>query len=297
MDFSVLMKFLANNFIFSSTVIIISFVLGWLLYDKVVTRGICLRHSLFEKDNLAAWVEFIGAFIFPTLFLAAKSIEGSVGETLFMDLLICITYVLAYTSAFTILRMISGSVVKLIDSGDHEGKITLNNEVYSQGNTAAALYSVALSTIFVSMIKFLDVLPGFFLVSVYKMLVILVFSLVAYVAYSLVMRRKSTLFKEIFIDNNVAAGICFAGFMFAVETMLSGAAVLQAEFDLFELAAVCLVSLILFGVLAAVFKWIFSALIKADMWKEVYEQNNIGAAIGQVALYIGIANVIIHFMK
>ncbi|MCX7709555.1 MAG: hypothetical protein N2484_06860 [Clostridia bacterium] len=297
MDYSALLRFLANNLVFSFTVIIISFVLGWILYNNVISSKISLREALFEKDNLAAWIEFIGAFIFPTLYLAAKSIEGSLSETWYMDLLICITYVLSYVAAFTLLRMLSGLTVRLIGAGDSEGKVNLNSEIYVQKNIAAALFSVALSTVFVNCIKFLDVLPGYFVTSLYKVSIIFIFSLLAFIVYSMVVRQKTTLFKELFIDNNAAAGVCFAGFMFAVEVILSGVVTLQVEFVLSQLVAVSLISLLLFGILSIIFKAIFKAMIKVDIWNEIYEQNNIGAAIGQVALYIGIANVIVHFLK
>ncbi len=297
MEFAGLIKFLGNNFLFSTVIILITFILGWILYNHVVIRGICLKDALFEKDNLAAWVEFIGAFIYPALYLAAKSIEGSASDNILLDLLICVGYVVSYVLIFTVLRLLAGTVVKLLDSEDHEGKISLNSEIYSQKNIAAALFSSALSIIFVNVVKFLDILPGYFLTSVYKMLIILLFTLIALVAYMLLLRNKTTLFKEIFIDNNIAAGVCFAGFVFAVQLILGSLTELQVEFDFAGLLSMSAISLVLFGVLSILFKWLFTRMIKVDVWKEVYEQNNIGAALGQIALYVGIANVIVHFIK
>lgn len=294
---NVFVKFLANDFLFSFVIILVSFILGWLLYDKVITRGISLRDSLFEKDNFAAWVEFIGAFIFPTLFLAAKAVEGSVSSNLFYDLLYAVLYAVAYIVVFTVLRMISGFIVSSLGANDEDGEINLNNEVYTQRNIAASLLSIALSTIFVSIIVFFDVIPGYILTSVYKMSVVLVFSLLAVAVYCLILRKKTTLIKEIFIDNNIAAGVNLLGFIFAVETILYNAAVLQVQFNLFDLAVMSFIGLALLGLLFILFRWLFCKIIKVDIWNEVYEQNNIGAAIGEIALYIGIANVIVHFMK
>ena len=39
-----------------------------------------------------------------------------------------------------------------------------------------------------------------------------------------------------------------------------------------------------------------SRLVKVDIWKEIYEQDNVGAAIGQMALYVGIAAIIVNFI-
>ena len=67
--------------------------------------------------------------------------------------------------------------------------------------------------------------------------------------------------------------------------------------NLYELVAVSLIGLVIFGVFSGVFNSIFAAITRVNLWKEVYEENNTGAAIGQAALYAGISNVIVHFMK
>lgn len=299
MDYNMFLKFLVNNFMFSFIIIILSFSLGWLLYDRIVTRKISLHDALFEKDNFAAWVEFIGAFIFPSLYLAAMAVEGSASDNIWFDLGTCIIYAAAYIILFTVLRLLSGSVIRLINTSDNEGIISLNNEIYNQKNIAASLFSVAVSTISVTIVRFLDVLPGYFVTSVFKMLEVLIFILLSFAVYSLVLRRRTTLFKEIFIDNNTAAGVCFLGFIFAIGTIISGVVInySQGELDFLALSATTLICLVLFGVLSFLFKYIFLGIIKVDFWNEIYEQNNIGAAIGQSALYIGIANVIVHFMR
>lgn len=297
MDYSGYLQFLGNDFLFSITIVLVSFVLGWVLYSNVVLRKINLRDALFEKDNLAAWVEFIGAFIFPTLFLAAKAIEGSADSNIFIDLLVCAVYAIAYIVIFTILRLLSGAVIKQIAPPDKEGKVTLNSEIYTQKNVAASLFSVTFSIMFVSFVRFLDFTPEYILGSLLKISAVIIFTLLTFVVYSMILRKKTTLFKEIFIDNNPAAGVALAGFMFAVEMIISNMVLLQKEFDYAELLIFSAIGLVIFGVLSVVFKWLFTKMIKVDIWKEVYEQNNIGAAIGQVALYVGIANVIIHFMK
>jgi len=275
----------------------IAFVLGYLLYSKLVAVKINLRESLFVKDNIAAWLEFIGAFVFPVLYLSAGAIEGSADGNLWVDLAICAAYAALYVLAFTALRLLSGLIVSLLGKSDEEGRIDLNNEIYVQSNTAASLFSVSLSIVFVSLIGFLDLTSGFLLASVLRILVIAVFTLASAAVYCLVLRRKTTLFKEIFIDNNTAAGISFAGFIFAVEILLSNAASLQTGFNLADLVFVSAIWLVLLGILSYLFTSLLTRLLKANIWDEIYSQNNIGAAIGQCALFSGTALILVNFIK
>lgn len=297
MELDVFLKFLGNNFLFSFVILLISFILGWVLYNHVILRKISLKDALFEKDNLAAWVEFIGAFIFPTLFLSAKAIEGSTSDNLLVDLLVSVGYAVAYIILFVLLRMLSGVFVKVINISDEYGKVSLNNEIYIQKNVSASLFSVVLSMIFVNIIRFVDIDPAYTMVSLLKASDVIIFSLLSLVVYLLVMRRKSSLFHEIFVDNNIAAGVGFLGFVYAVMLLLDNAISLQTTFNYYELVALSLVSLVLFGVLSFLFRWIFHMIIRVDFWKEVYEHNSVGAAIGQAALYIGVVSVIVNFMK
>lgn len=291
------LNLLGGDFLFSLVIAAVAFILGWVLYSGVVLRNINLRDALFEKDNVAAWIEFIGAFVFPVLFLSSKAIEGAADENLWKDLAICTGFAVLYVIVFTLLRLLSGVIVRAMKQKDEQGSINLNDEVYTQKNASAALFSVSLSIIFISLVMNLNPMHGNIEVSLYKMADVLIFSLVALIVYSLVLNRRTTLFREVFIDNNIAAGAAFAGFVFAIETLLINAISLQVEFNFVDLAVTSLIWLVLFGVLSIVFKTCLTRLIKVDIWKEVYEQNSLGAAIGQCALYIGLANVIVNFIK
>lgn len=297
MDYMGYLKFFANDLAFSFVIILLTFILGWVMYSKAVLRGTSLKDALFEKDNLAGWIEFIGAFVFPTLYLAAKAIESPTSPNFFVDLLMSALYVVAYVVLFTVLRLISGVIVKSSAPKDLEGKINLNNEIYGQKNVSAALFSTSLSIIFVSMIRFLNFGSGQIYNSLLRISDILIFTLLSFLVYVLILRRKTSLMKEIFDDNNPAAGVGFLGFIFAVETILMNAVVLQTQFDLIELAVLSIISLIVFGILALLFTRIFAKIIKANICSEIYEQNNVGAALGQVAIYVGIALVIVGFVR
>ncbi len=298
MDVTSLLKFIGYNSLFTASVVLLSFVLGWVLYRYVILRKINLRDSLFDKDNVAAWFEFIGAFIFPTLYLAANAIIGSASDNIITDLLICLAYAVIYILIFTILRLLTGAFVHSIKLSDSSGKVSLNNEIYVQKNVSASLFSIAFSLIFVSFIKFLDFTSTDDLVtSLLRMSSILVFTLAAFTVYCLILRRKTSLISEIFVDNNIAAGVSFLGFIFAVQIILDNAIQVQGNFVFLDLIIVSAVGLVLLGIFSIIFKWLFSKIVKVNFWKEIYEQNSIGAAIGQCALYIGIASIIVSFMK
>lgn len=293
-------SFFLKDLSFSFVILTVGFILGWIIYNNIVLSDVSLKDALFTKDNLAVWIEFIGAFVFPVLYLAAHGIKGAVSDNLFIDLAVCIGYTIFYVAILTILRLLSKYIVNLINAQDRHGKICLNKEICEQKNIAAALFSVSLTVIFVGIIKyidFIDIINGLGSSILIKALLFLVFMLLALVCYSFVLRKKTTLFKELFIDNNTAAGVGLLSFVFAIQTIISGImSVYSMDFDLLMVSIVIAVSLIIFGILSVLFKLIFTKIVKVDIWKEIYEQDNIGAAIGQAALYVGIANIIVNFI-
>ncbi|OPX44884.1 hypothetical protein CLHUN_14380 [Ruminiclostridium hungatei] len=294
------LSFFLKDLSFSFIILTVGFILGWIIYNNIILRDVCLKEALFTRDNLAVWIEFIGAFVFPVLYLAGHGIKGAASDNIFVDLAVCLGYTIFYIAILTILRLCSKFIVNLIDASDAHGKICLNKEICEQKNVGAALFSVSLSVIFVNIIKFLDIINiinGNGLEILMKVMIFLVFMLLALVCYNLVLRRRTTLFKELFIDNNAAAGIGLLGFVFAVQTIISEVMSFYGmDFDLLTVAFVIAVSLIIFGILSVLFKLIFTNLVKVDIWKEIYEQDNVGAAIGQVALYVGIAAIIVNFI-
>ncbi|AEY64550.1 DUF350 domain-containing protein [Clostridium sp. BNL1100] len=293
-------SFFLKDLSFSFVILTVGFILGWVIYNNLVLRDVSLKDALFNKDNFAAWIEFIGAFVFPVLYLSSHAIKGAASDNVFVDLAVCIGYTVFYVVILTILRLLSKSIVSLINAEDGHGKVCLNKEICEQKNIGAALFSVTLSVIFVSIIKyidFIDIIEGIGASILIKVLLFILFVLVAMVCYSMVLRRKTTLFKEIFIDNNAAAGIGLLGFVFAVQTIITG--IIDAyttDFDLITVALVIAVCLVIYGILSVLFKKIFTAIVKVDVWNEIYEQNNVGAAMGQAALYVGIAMIIVNFI-
>jgi hypothetical protein len=294
------LSFFLKDLSFSFIVLTVGFILGWVIYNNIILRGISLKDALFTKDNLAVWVEFIGAFVFPVLYLAAQGIKGASSDNVFVDLAVCVGYTVFYIAVLTVLRLFSDGIVNFINAEDEHGKIRLNKEICEQKNIGAALFSVGLTIIFVGMIKYIDliaIINGAGTTVLIKVLMFFVFMLLAIVCYLLVLRRKTTLFKELFIDNNTAVGVSFLGFVFAVQMIINGViSVYSMDFDLITVSIVIAISLIIYGVLSIFFKFMFTSMVKVNIWNEVYEQNNVGAAIGQVALYAGIAGIIVNFI-
>jgi Domain of Unknown Function (DUF350). len=296
MDISMFLKFLGSNFVFSFCTILIGFSLSYILYDKVVTKGIKLKDALFEKDNFSAWLEFTGAFILPILYISAKALAGSSSENMWMDLLISLGYVVAYVILFTLLRLCSSLVVRLLNFKDENGVVRLNDEIYTQNNNAAAVFSIALSVIFVNIVSFFDPHPEYIVASLLKISVVLLITLAAIAGYSAVLGRKTTLAQEVFKDNNTAAAVEFLGFVFSVQMILSTYINIKEAISFSETLVVTLISLAVFGVLSAVFNVLFARILKIDLWDEIYQQNNAGAALGRVALYAGIGFIIINYI-
>ena len=293
--------FFLKDLSFSFVIMTVGFVLGWLIYNHIVLKDVCLRDALFEKDNVAAWIEFIGAFVFPVLFLAGEGIKGSASDNVFVDLAVCTGYTIFYIAILTLLRLLSKYIVSAMNESDSNGKICLNKEIIEQRNVGAALFSVSLSIIFVIVIRYIDlieIINGNGLSALVKILMFVAFMLVTLVVYTLILRMRTTLFKELFIDNNAAAGVALLGFVFAAQTIVDGAISLyEKDFHILTVAVVIAIALLIFGILSVLFKVVFTKLIKVNIWKEIYEQNSTGAALGQAALYIGIANIIISFLK
>jgi hypothetical protein len=289
--------FAGKSFAFSGIALLISLLLGWVLYNKIIIGKHSLKDALFNHDNNAAWIEFMGAFIFPVLYVVSVSIRGSESNSYLQDLLKCSIYAVLSVVLLVVLHTVSGTFVSMLKIKDSKGKVTLTNEIYDQKNTAAALFSVGLSAVFANIVAIFDIHPDFMLSSTIKVGVVLMATLAALTVYGFELGKKTSLIKELFINNNPASGIGFLGFVLAIQYILSSVVHTQTELNLKELLIMTVICLIVFGVIAYIIKWLFTKLIKVDMWSEMFEQNNIGAAIGQAVVYIGTALAVVSYIS
>jgi len=296
MNINMFINFLGSNLLFSFCAIFIGFFLSYFLYDKVVTRDIKLKDALFEKDNFAGWIEFTGAFVLPVLYISAKAMSGTLSDNMWIDLAVSLGYVVSYVFLFTLLRLSSSLIVRLLGYKDDSGAVRLNTEIYTQHNTAAALFSIALSVIFANIASFFDPHPEYIEASLIKICVILVITLAGIAGYMIVLGRKTTLTQEIFRDNNSAAAVEFLGFIFALQTILSAYINIKEAINFTDTIIVTLISAVIFFILSGLYNVIFAKVLKIDLWDEIYQQNNVGAAFGRTALYVGIAYIVINYI-
>ena len=296
-DIKLMLGFLTKNFLFNFSLILVSIILNWILYSYLILKKTKLKYSLFEKDSFAAWIEFIGAFILPTLSLSAYASKSPASNNVFIDFLICCAYSIIYIVLFNILKFTGNKIISFSHIYGNDKRIDINKEIFEENNTALAIYSTSLSIIFINIVKLFDIDTDYFMLSLLKISNVLIFTLISYIIYILILNNKTTLFKEVFINNNAASVTSFLGFTFAVQYILDNTISLQTDFIFIELLAISMVSLLVFGILSVLIKYIFTFIAKVDFWKEIYLQSNIGAAIGQSALYIGIACVIIGFIR
>lgn len=286
------------DLLYSFVIIFIGLILGWLMYEKIVLRKINLKDALFEKDNLAGWIEFVGSIILPMFYLASNVLSVQSSDNIYIDLSNCVYRVVLYLICLTILRLLSGQIVKCIADEDEHGKINLNNEIYSQGNLAAAYFSVAISVVFtngISLINFSNLME--LSSSILNVAMIFVFTVLVALVYILVLGSKFRLGKELFIDNNGAAGFAFLGLMLAVQIILRKIALSGVGFDYLHWILAGGLSLVLFLILTGIFKLLILKLLKVCFKSEVFEDNNMGVAFGLSGLYIGVAQVIMSFIN
>lgn len=288
--------FSGKSLIFSGLITLLGMVLSWLLYRYVVARKLDLKKALFEEQNFAAWIEFVGAFILPVFYLSAKAIQEERAAVFSQDLLMGIGTVVLLVLLFTLLRLVAGWAVCFSCGHDAKGKIDLIEEIYLQKNVAAALFSVSLAVVFANMLAQLHG-GGIenILLSVTGMLEILLLSLAFFFVFGLLHRRISFL-DEIFKDNNEAAGVVLLGFSIAIQILLHTAVNYREDFMSLDIV---ILACIAFGILLlTVFtgRLIYSKLLRLKLLDEFYKDNNQGAALGELALYIGTAWMIANFL-
>lgn len=204
---------------------------GWLIYDKVATRGYCLSKALFQDRNMAAGIEIV-SFVFIEVMIALSAMSGESitkmdesGEMvvhLWRDYeAIALTIVFANLTFF-FFRFLASFYIKTHFKGqldNHGEEVTYNNEIYVQHNVGAALFSASFLIVMYFMIYQEDFLNtrGYRLESYVNMAVVFLSGVVSYLLYNIFfIARGHGLLKELFIDNNSGVGLSLLGFMFSV---------------------------------------------------------------------------------
>lgn len=204
---------------------------GWLIYDKLATKGHCLSKALFEDRNIAAGLE-IATFFLLEFLIAVSAMSGDSitkmaenGEMVVhysRDLeAIALTIIFSNFFFFT-LRYMGSLLISWLFKGklDNHGEIVnYNNEIFGQHNLGASLFSMSYMLAIYYMIFQADFLgtQGYQVQGAVNMLVVSLTALLAYFLYNLFfMTRQHNVMDELFIDNNAGVGMSLVGFMFAV---------------------------------------------------------------------------------
>ena len=203
---------------------------GWLIYDKLATRGHCLSKALFADRNMAAGLE-IGAFFLLEFLIAVSAMSGDSitkmaenGEMVVhysRDLeAIALTIVFSNIFFFT-LRYLAALFISWIFQGklDNHGEVvSYNNEIFGQHNLGASLFSISYMLAIYFMIFQADFLgtQGYQLQGAVNMAVVSLTTLPYFLYNILFMTRQHKVMDELFIDNNAGVGMSLVGFIFAV---------------------------------------------------------------------------------
>jgi hypothetical protein len=207
------------------------YISGWLIYDKIATRGYSLSEAIFKQRNLAAGLE-ISAFLFVQVLIAVNALSGaSVTKMLdsgamvvdySRDLEASAVTILFSNLTFFVFRWIASSVIRRLYKGkiDNQGDaVDFNNEIFKQQNMGAAFFSISYLLIMYFMIFQEDFLgmAGYLRESYFNMGAVFITGLIVYWLHKvLFLQSGHTTLDELFLDNNSGVGMSLCGFMFAV---------------------------------------------------------------------------------
>ena len=204
---------------------------GWLIYDKVATRGYSLGYSLFEDRNIAAGFEICG-FLMVEMLIAINAMSGDQvtqmaesGEMVvhyWRDLEAVAVTIVFSNIVFFVFRYLASVIIKWLYRGkvDNQGDpVVFNNEIFKQHNIGASLFSLSYLIIMYFMIFQEDFLGtrGYQVESLINMTVVFLTGLLVYFFHNIFFMGKGhTTLDELFMDNNSGVGMSLVGFMFAV---------------------------------------------------------------------------------
>lgn len=224
-------QYLLYNLGYVTTAIVVIYLSGWLIYDKIATKNYCLSKALFEDRNLAAGIEVIG-FLVVEVLIAVSALSGdeikmvdSSGQVVInylRDLEAVAVTILFCNITFFLFRWLIALFLKVYFRGkldNHGEKVRLNNEIFNQRNMGASLFSLTFLLIMYFMIIQEDFLGTqlYQVESYINMAAVLLTGVLVYFLYNIFFIASGhTTLDELFIDNNVGVGLSLTGLMFTV---------------------------------------------------------------------------------
>ncbi len=265
--------------------------LGLPVADKVMTRGIDLKKALFEDDNPVAGLE-IGAVFLAILYVSYNAITGPSLDSLGMDVGAAAIAALASILLLVVFRFVLGVLVRSHNKGQD-----LNHEIFQQRNWAAACVSIVLMMGIVNgMTEENSLGPDPLRDGALALLVMLLGSVGAVFSYRFSHLKGTSFMKEMFSDDNPAAGVSLLGHAFALNAILyalcqeaRAEAPLLGAAALFVAAGWLVLVVLLALIRALVFATVGLILGKKGLWDELFEQNNVGVGFIDAATSIGVA--------
>lgn len=280
--------------------------LGWLVYNRLFLRDLSLKDGLFKNRSLTIWLEFTGGFLIPALFLVSMLMVPS-GKFIYQGklggLLAIITYIDIYILILSLFRYLASKAIKLIGKLELKHEIDLEDEIFKQNNIAASLFSISISTVVVGMLLQENIFAENLFTNLIRIALVFFLTLgLLSVHKTLFYPKHSSLFKELFIDDNVCAGILLLGHTIAVNIII------YSSIEWFQIPAsdwynisnivdiiifICLIYLMMV-VFVSGSKLVMNAILKIDIDHQLFEENNVGYSILESSFYIMLSIIIIN---
>lgn len=267
--------------------------LGFVLMNRVMTRGINLREALFEHDNPVAGFEFGGQLLL-LLYAGFCAVMGPTVGSFATDLMVATGWVAGSMVVIAVVRYILGTFVKSHNGSNED----LNHEIFVQRNWAAACYSLALSIGVVSGLTEENMFGATPLRDLVIAATVLVLGLSIGWLFRFTHLRGGNAFHALFTSDNPAAGVSLLGFAIASNVIFVKVAhiVRITENSLITTAGcVLLYSVILLGLNALcriALEYGLRLMLKIDISDETFIQKNTGAGFIDAAVTVGAALLI-----
>ncbi len=299
--FDISMLFLYLFFILATVSLI-----GWLVYDLLFLRGISLKEELFLNNSLPIWLEFIGGFLAPVLFLVAIIIEPS-GKFVYhgnlTDIWIAVCYTAVYIIVFSILRYLADKTVKLIGKLKFKQTISLKYQIFNRKNVSAALFSISISVLVLGMLLQENMLVESITTNLIRIGMVFFITLgLSSVFFTYFIPRNQSMFRKIFIDANVSTAILVLGNIVAINLIIFSCfkwfkipptGWLQI-INLIDITLLCCLLYLIILVVISITRMLINRIFKVDISQELYDQDSTGYALFESSFYILLTTITIN---
>lgn len=283
-------------------------ILGCFLYKVLFLKNMSLKGQLFQKDSLAVWLEFIGGFLAPVLYLILIVISPN-GKFVYQgnvrDLVVAIIYISIYIVTFCIFRYIAEAVIKLTTKIKFKEPYILSKEIFIENNTAASFISISSSIIAVGMLIQENVMFENIFSNIIRIIIVLLLNIgLASLYTSFVFPKNKSLLKDIFIEHNISTGILLLANIITINIIIASSINFTKQLGWTILNISGIIDLILFVFFIYLFMMVFVTitkkvlhlLLKVDIEDEIFNQKNIGYVLFESSFYILISFITINVL-